>query len=77
MAREHIIKTGWLPVQGSYEESVMSWHEQIELSFRRRVPAARQMSPDSGQRHQAQSPPVGEPGPGVTPATPAAVGQTW
>jgi hypothetical protein len=77
MAEEHISKTGWLPVQGSYEESVMSWHEQIELSFRRRDPAVRQMSSDSASRRQAQSPPVAEPGPGVLSATPAAAEQTW
>ncbi|GEM_PF-1637043 len=27
---------GWLPLQGSYEEAVLSWYEQIESSFRRR-----------------------------------------
>ncbi len=27
---------GWLPHPGSYEESVLNWHEQIDEAFRRR-----------------------------------------
>jgi len=76
MAGKHIGRTGWFPAQGSYEESVLSWHEQIERSFRRPGPGVRQVSPDGAHRHQAQSPPVAEPGPGVIPATPRAVGHT-
>ncbi len=75
MAREQIIRTGWLPVQGSYEESVMSWQEQIELSFRRRVSPARQLSPDSGDRYLTQSPPVSVPGIGLALSMPAVAGQ--
>jgi hypothetical protein len=26
----------WSPAEGSYEEAVLSWQEQIEASFRRR-----------------------------------------
>jgi hypothetical protein len=32
---------GWFPLRGSYEEAVLSWHEQIEMSFRRRTLDAR------------------------------------
>jgi hypothetical protein len=28
---------GWSPLRDSYEESVLSWYEQVELSFRRRA----------------------------------------
>jgi len=27
---------GWYPAQGTYEEAVLNWHEQIDQSFRRR-----------------------------------------
>jgi hypothetical protein len=30
------MQAGWQPVEGSYEEAVLSWQEQIELTFRRR-----------------------------------------
>ncbi len=29
-------EVGWFPARGSYEEAVLSWHEQIDQSFRRR-----------------------------------------
>jgi hypothetical protein len=29
-------EVGWFPRQGSYEEAVLNWYEQIETSFRRR-----------------------------------------
>ena len=25
----------WLPLRGSWEESVLTWNEQVDLSFRR------------------------------------------
>jgi hypothetical protein len=25
--------TGWTPLAGSYEEAVLSWHEQVERAF--------------------------------------------
>jgi hypothetical protein len=25
--------TGWTPLAGSYEEAVLSWHEQVEKAF--------------------------------------------
>jgi hypothetical protein len=36
VARVRSDEVGWFPAQGSYEESVLSWHEQIDESFRRR-----------------------------------------
>ncbi len=32
---------GWNPLRGSYEEAVLSWYEQVEMSFRRRALDAR------------------------------------
>ena len=29
---------GWLPAYGSWEEAVVSWHEQVETAFRRKLP---------------------------------------
>jgi hypothetical protein len=26
---------GWFPLRGSWEESVLTWNEQVEVSFRR------------------------------------------
>jgi hypothetical protein len=31
-------KGTWLPQRGSYEEAVLSWDEQVEAAFRRRIP---------------------------------------
>ncbi len=36
MDRGRSNEVGWFPAQGSYEEAVLSWHEQIDQSFRRR-----------------------------------------
>jgi len=30
------IREGWFPLRGSWEEAVLSWNEQVEISFRRR-----------------------------------------
>jgi hypothetical protein len=34
-------RRGWPPREGSYEEAVLSWHEQVEVAFRRRASRAR------------------------------------
>lgn len=34
-------EVGWNPLRGSYEEAVLSWYEQVEMSFRRRALDAR------------------------------------
>lgn len=36
MDRIRTTEVGWFPAQGSYEEAVLSWQEQIDQSFRRR-----------------------------------------
>ena len=36
MERTREGEVGWFPAKGSYEEAVLSWQEQIEMSFRRR-----------------------------------------
>ena len=36
----------WPPLQGSYEEAVLSWQEQIEMSFRRRELEAQRERPE-------------------------------
>ena len=33
---EHNTREGWFPLRGSWEEAVLSWNEQVEISFRRR-----------------------------------------
>jgi len=35
------MEVGWSPLQGSYEEAVLSWYEQVDMSFRRRALEAR------------------------------------
>lgn len=37
MERHGSSESGWFPLRGSYEEAVLSWYEQIEMSFRRRA----------------------------------------
>lgn len=37
---------GWFPAQGSYEEAVLTWHEQIEQSFRRRYQETQRGGPE-------------------------------
>lgn len=39
---EHSLSNGlgWSPVQGSWEESVLSWHEQVDAAFRHKVRTA-------------------------------------
>jgi len=51
-------ETGWFPARDSYEEAVLSWYEQIELSFRRRELEAQRRGQDSwpGEAAEAQSP---------------------
>jgi len=36
MAHRNGSPHGWRPLVGSWEESVLSWHEQIDGAFRRR-----------------------------------------
>jgi hypothetical protein len=36
MDRQAATEVSWSPLQGSYEEAVLSWYEQVEMSFRRR-----------------------------------------
>ena len=47
MDRERVRDEGWLPLQGSYEEAVLSWYEQIDLSFRRRELEAQREVPEA------------------------------
>lgn len=45
MERQGTIEAGWSPLRGSYEEAVLSWYEQIEMSFRRRALDAQRARP--------------------------------
>ena len=47
-------EVGWFPAGGSYEEAVLSWHEQIEMSFRRRELAAQRTVEESPTRREEQ-----------------------
>jgi len=48
-------EVGWFPAKDSYEEAVLSWYEQIELSFRRREleAAEREQEPRGGEAVQS------------------------
>ena len=35
MNHEKSSRDGWVPLQGSWEEAVLSWHEQVQTAFRR------------------------------------------
>ncbi len=37
MARGEAKRVGWFPLRGSWEESVLSWNEQVDMALRRRV----------------------------------------
>ena len=39
-------EVGWNPLRGSYEEAVLSWYEQVEMSFRRRALESRRARQD-------------------------------
>jgi hypothetical protein len=41
-------RTGWHPLRGSWEESVLTWNEQVDLSFRHQ----RREDANSGQSAQ-------------------------
>lgn len=43
------VETGWLPLRDSYEESVLTWYEQVENSFRRREQDALKAAPASAK----------------------------
>ena len=43
-------QVGWFPLRGSWEEAVLSWNEQVEISFRRRELAARKPTPEPRER---------------------------
>jgi hypothetical protein len=45
-------EVGWSPAQGSYEEAVLSWHEQIDQSFRRRYLESQRTGPESHVRSE-------------------------
>jgi hypothetical protein len=52
--RRQVNEVGWFPAGGSYEEAVLSWHEQIEMSFRRRELAARRTAQEPPMRRGEQ-----------------------
>ena len=53
MDKGRVRDEGWLPLQGSYEEAVLSWYEQIDLSFRRRELEAERELPEAIGRRDA------------------------
>jgi len=36
MARGEAKRIGWFPLRGSWEESVLSWNEQVDMALRHR-----------------------------------------
>ena len=51
-------EVGWFPAKGSYEEAVLSWQEQIEMSFRRRELGARRavLGPPDSEAVESERP---------------------
>jgi hypothetical protein len=47
MEKGRATEGGWFPLRSSYEEAVLSWHEQIEASFRRRELEAQRADQDA------------------------------
>ena len=56
MDRHGAIDVGWSPLQDSYEESVLSWYEQVEMSFRRRQLDAERTGHEARTRPQQARP---------------------
>ncbi len=56
MAKAQSNEVMWPPLQGSYEEAVLSWHEQIEMSFRRRELEAQRERPEGTPRQEVETP---------------------
>ncbi len=54
MAKAQGNEVVWQPLQGSYEEAVLSWHEQIEMSFRRREMEAQRELPEGALRQEVE-----------------------
>jgi hypothetical protein len=50
--------TGWRPATESWEESVLSWHEQIEVAFRRRDETGERSGPALGEEADRRLIPV-------------------
>jgi len=47
MARGSARRLGWFPLQGSWEEAVLSWNEQIDLAVRNRRGALPRLRKDA------------------------------
>jgi hypothetical protein len=58
MEKGRATEAGWFPLQGSYEEAVLSWYEQIESSFRRREMEARRAEQEARRVQSGDSQPV-------------------
>ena len=46
----------WPPREGSYEEAVLSWHEQVEVVFRRRTSRSRSQGATAESRTPNEPP---------------------
>jgi len=55
MDKGRVREEGWLPLQGSYEEAVLSWYEQIDLSFRRRELETQRGLPEAMRRGDTET----------------------
>lgn len=59
MDRIRTQEVGWFPARGSYEEAVLSWHEQIDQSFRRRQLQPQRTGSESRTRQEVGVPSTG------------------
>lgn len=58
MEKTRLQDVGWFPMSGSYEEAVLSWHEQIDQSFRRRQLETKRTGSEPLSRQDAGVPTV-------------------
>jgi hypothetical protein len=54
-------QASWAPLSGSYEEAVLSWHEQVNASFRREPRSAGNTGDQGGQPGPQRPAPDGSP----------------
>lgn len=59
MGKVRSSEVGWFPAQGSYEEAVLSWYEQIDQSFRRRDLEAQRTGSETRSPLKTEAPTTG------------------
>lgn len=60
MEKRQTQDVGWFPARGSYEEAVLSWHEQADEFSRRRRLEAQPTASESRSRQEMDRLPTGD-----------------